>query len=116
MEISRKSKGGIKLSSRFKQFYNKMAEKIREKRKKYKTSWLEAPLMVLRARIVEEYLEWNRASKKENIVREMEELVDLANQCMLLWIRLRQLYELDRSYRQVKLLIKELEEEKQNED
>jgi len=52
-------------------------------------------------------LEWSKAT---NPVREMNELIDLANQCMLLWIRLRQYYELEKSFKQVELFMKEKED------
>jgi len=96
-------KGGIGLSSRFKQFQRKMLEKIREKKKKHGDSWLKVPLEVLRRRVTEEYLEWSKAT---NPVREMNELIDLANQCMLLWIRLRQYYEFEKSTKQIELFMK----------
>ena len=91
------------MSSRFKQFQRKMLEKIREKKKKHGDSWLKVPLEVLRRRVTEEYLEWSKAT---NPVREMNELIDLANQCMLLWIRLRQYYEFEKSTKQIELFMK----------
>lgn len=95
------------LSGRFKQFQREMLRKINERKKKYGNSWLKTPLQVLRARITEEYLEW---SKADNITREMNELIDLANQCMLLWIRLRQYYELEKSSKQIVLFFKNKKE------
>lgn len=74
----------------FKEFFKAMLNRLEEKRAKYGDSWKTTPLMVLRARIVEEYIEWDKASLKDTLEEEMKKLVDLANQCMLLFIRLKQ--------------------------
>ena len=73
------------------EFSREMLKRLKEKQSEYGDSWLEVPLKQLRGRVWEEVEEWLRVvwlMGSEEM--EMKELVDIANQCLLLYYRLKQ--------------------------
>jgi len=70
------------------EFSRLMLKRLLEKRRDYGDSWVNVPLMRLRGRLWSEVHEWLRAVWSGNEIQELEELVDIANQCLLLYFRL----------------------------
>jgi len=62
-----------------------MLSKLVEARKRHGDSWLIVPISQLRRRLKKEFQEWCNAKDKET---ELKELIDIANQCLLLYFRL----------------------------
>ena len=89
-----------------KEFSEKMLKRLLEKRSKYGDSWLSVSIEQLRRRVIDEVAEWAyhtpygfpivlvmEAAKPKptyNKEDEMKELIDIANQCLLLYFRLKE--------------------------
>ena len=69
-------------------FLNKMIRKIRQKAEKYQHGWAKCSIKQLESRLNTEIEEWKSLTKPEQYSdKELDELIDIANQAMLLWIR-----------------------------
>ncbi len=66
-------------------FATLMLMRLMSQREKYGDSWKIVTIPQLRERIKEEYKEWLKAKTLEE---ELTELIDIANQCQLLFTRL----------------------------
>ena len=71
-------------------FITAMAEKFHRREEKRGETWRTMTVEQLRQRLLEEFVEWLEATLKGNVTDELEELVDIANQCMLLYHRLKE--------------------------
>jgi len=80
----------------FDNFFEAMKKKFEKKKASHGESWRKVSLISLRHRVREEYEEWYTATNEQV---EMEKLINLASQCMLLWIRLREKYNILKTLR-----------------
>ena len=75
------------------EFSREMLKRLLEKRRDYGDSWLDVSIPHLCGRLVEEFFEWIKTSypwgPSETIDEEMRELVDIANQALLIYHRLK---------------------------
>lgn len=69
------------------EFSKRMLERLVEKERKYGDSWLKVPVGQLRIRLLLEFGEWK--DSWYDLEKEMNELVDIANQALLLYYRLK---------------------------
>ena len=78
-----------------KEFSKEMLKRLLEKREKYGDSWLKVPIEQLRRRVIDEVTEWVIEAFKPDYNKEdeMKELIDIANQCLLLYYRLKEVTE-----------------------
>ena len=71
----------------FLEFFNEMKQKIKDSQRKRGNSWKTGSVGTLRDRLIAEIKEWLSSSVfKPNSTS--KELIDIANQAMLLWIRM----------------------------
>jgi len=77
------------------EFSKEMLKRLLEKREKYGDSWLNVPMNQLRRRVIDEVTEWVTEAFKPDYNKEdeMKELIDIANQCLLLYYRLKEVTE-----------------------
>ena len=76
----------------FEDFFRAMMKKIRKAAVKRGDSWEYCDIDDLRERLKMEYCEWRLSIYASE---EADELIDVANQAMLLWIRLQREKEVD---------------------
>lgn len=77
----------------FQTFFSMMAEKIQSRMKTKGSGWKTCILPELKERLRTEFKEWQSESIYSGNVS--EELIDIANQAMLLWIRINLVIESD---------------------
>jgi len=71
-------------------FMRQMKSKIGSKVAKYGDSWRSCKIQFLRERLSEEFCEWLDVVERGNMVKESNELIDIANLCIMIWARLRE--------------------------
>ena len=78
---------GVLKDRSFFRFFDMMLKRLQEKQGEYRDSWRYVDLDQLRMRIRRKCCTWAMSTYTPE---ELQELVDLANQCMLLYIRLKE--------------------------
>jgi len=68
-------------------FSEEMLKKLEARVEKHGGSWKNVSIWHLRGRLIQEFNEWKQMIESEF---EPNELIDIANQCMLLYFRLKE--------------------------